>query len=155
MPERVGFIGLGIMGQGMARNLLKAGFPLTVWNRTASKMDPLVEAGAKASQNPADVAANSEIIVVCVSDTPDVEAVITGPQGILEGAKAGSLVIDCSTISPSVTRELAQTLAQHQIAMLDAPISGGSEGAAKGTLSKPVRHMGKDLVFLLKPLAPN
>jgi 3-hydroxyisobutyrate dehydrogenase len=135
MPERVGFIGLGIMGQGMARNLLQAGFPLTVWNRTASKVEPLVAAGAKAGQSPADVAANSDIIVICVSDTPDVEAVITGPQGVLEGAKPGSLVIDCSTISPIATRELAKTLAQHNIAMLDAPVSGGSEGAAKGTLS--------------------
>jgi 3-hydroxyisobutyrate dehydrogenase len=119
----------------MARNLLQAGFPLTVWNRTATKVQPLVEAGAKAGQSPADVAANSDVIVICVSDTPDVEAVMTGPQGVLEGAKPGSLVIDCSTISPIVTRELAQTLAQHNIAMLDAPVSGGSEGAAKGTLS--------------------
>jgi 3-hydroxyisobutyrate dehydrogenase len=144
MPERVGFIGLGIMGQGMARNLLKAGFPLTVWNRTASKAESLVEAGAKAGQNPAEVAANSDIIIICVSDTPDVEAVITGPEGILEGAKAGSLVIDCSTISPIATRELAQTLAERQIAMLDAPISGGSEGAAKGTLSIMVGGKAKD-----------
>ncbi|MCP5015762.1 MAG: NAD(P)-binding domain-containing protein [Ketobacter sp.] len=91
MPEQVGFVGLGIMGQGMAHNLLKADFPLTVWNRTANKMEPLVESGAQAGQSPADVAANNDIIVVCVSDTPDVEAVILGNQGVLEGAKAGSL----------------------------------------------------------------
>jgi 3-hydroxyisobutyrate dehydrogenase len=135
MSEKVGFVGLGIMGQGMSRNLLKAGFELTVWNRTASRMAPLVEAGARAAASPAEVAAHGGIIVICVSDTPDVEAVILGPEGILAGAKAGSLVIDCSTISPAVTINLAKALAEKGVAMLDAPVSGGSEGAAKGTLS--------------------
>jgi 3-hydroxyisobutyrate dehydrogenase len=144
MPEKVGFVGLGIMGQGMARNLLKAGFEVTVWNRTAGKMGPLVEVGGKAGQNPADVAAQSDVIVICVSDTPDVEAVILGERGILEGAKAGSLVVDCSTISPLATRELAKKLAEKNIAMLDAPVSGGSEGAAKGTLSIMVGGAAKD-----------
>lgn len=144
MPEKVGFIGLGIMGQGMARNLLKAGFPLTVWNRTAAKMEPLVAAGAQAGQHPADVAARSDIVVICVSDTPDVEAVILGEQGVLAGAGAGSLVIDCSTISPIATRRLAQTLAGRNVAMLDAPVSGGSEGAAQGTLSIMVGGEAKD-----------
>lgn len=136
MTENVGFVGLGIMGQGMAHNLLKAGFPLTVWNRTASKMEPLVAAGARAGRDPADVAAQSDMVLVCVSDTPDVEAVILGQeQGIVQGAKAGSLVVDCSTISPLATRKLAAALAEKGVAMLDAPVSGGSEGAAKGTLS--------------------
>lgn len=135
MAERVGFIGLGIMGRGMANNLLKAGFKVRVWNRTASRMDALVEAGAEAGSSPADVAANSDIIITCVSDTPDVERVILGEEGVVHGAKAGSLVIDCSTISPQVTREIAAKLAEKNIHMLDAPISGGSEGAAKGTLS--------------------
>lgn len=135
MAERVGFIGLGIMGRGMANNLLKAGFKVRVWNRTASRMDALVEAGAEAGSSPADVAANSDIIVTCVSDTPDVERVILGEDGVIHGAKAGSLVIDCSTISPQTTREIAAKLAEKNIHMLDAPISGGSEGAAKGTLS--------------------
>lgn len=135
MSENIGFIGLGIMGQGMARNLLKAGFALTVWNRTVSKITPLVEAGATAGESPADVAAQSDMIVTCVSDTPDVEAVILGDKGILHGAKAGSLVIDCSTISPVATQEMAAALKEKDVAMLDAPISGGSEGAAKGTLS--------------------
>jgi 3-hydroxyisobutyrate dehydrogenase len=136
MTEKVGFVGLGIMGQGMAHNLLKAGFPLTVWNRTAGKMEPLVAAGAVAGRDPADVAAQSDVVVVCVSDTPDVEAVILGQeQGIVQGAKAGGLVIDCSTISPLATRKLAAALAEKGVAMLDAPVSGGSEGAAKGTLS--------------------
>lgn len=144
MAERIGFIGLGIMGQGMARNLLKAGFPLTVWNRTASRMEPLVAAGAAAGGDPADVAAHSDVTIICVSDTPDVEAVILGERGVLAGAAAGSLVIDCSTISPKVTRELAATLAGRGVAMLDAPISGGSEGAAQGTLSIMVGGEAKD-----------
>ena len=135
MSEKVGFIGLGIMGQGMSKNLLKAGFDVTVWNRSAGKIDALVEAGAQAGANPADVAARSDVTVICVSDTPDVEAVIAGPNGVLEGAKPGSLVIDCSTISPTVTVKLAEALAEKSVAMLDAPISGGSEGAANGTLS--------------------
>ena len=144
MPDKIGFIGLGIMGRGMAHNLLKAGFELTVWNRTASKMEPLVEAGAQAGQNPADVAAQSDVTVICVSDTPDVEAVLTGANGVIEGARSGSLVIDCSTISPIVTKELAKTLAEREVAMLDAPISGGSEGAAQGTLSIMVGGEAKD-----------
>lgn len=135
MAERVGFIGLGIMGRGMANNLLKAGFSVRVWNRTASRADALVEAGAERGSSPADVAANSDIIVTCVSDTPDVERVVLGEDGVIHGAKAGSLVVDCSTISPQVTKEIAAKLAEKGVKMLDAPISGGSEGAAKGTLS--------------------
>jgi len=135
MTEKIGFIGLGIMGRGMAHNLLKAGFEVTVWNRTAVRMDPLVAAGASAGNSPADVAAQSDITLVCVSDTPDVEAVILGAEGVIEGAKAGSLVVDHSTISPTATKAIAAKLAAKGVQMLDAPISGGSEGAAKGTLS--------------------
>jgi 3-hydroxyisobutyrate dehydrogenase len=135
MSERVGFIGLGIMGRGMAANLLKAGFTVRLWNRTASRMEPLLEKGAQAGSSPADVAAHSDIIVTCVSDTPDVEAVILGEEGVIHGAKPGSLVIDCSTISPQATQQIAAKLAERGVAMLDAPISGGSEGAANGTLS--------------------
>ena len=135
MSERVGFIGLGIMGRGMAHNLLKAGFAVRVWNRTASRAEGLVAAGAEAGSSPADVAAQSDIIVICVSDTPDVEDVVLGEQGVIEGAQPGSVVIDCSTISPHVTRDIAAKLAEKDVHMLDAPISGGSEGAAKGTLS--------------------
>ena len=102
MTERIGYIGLGIMGRGMARNLLKAGFPLTVWNRTASRMDELVAEGAAAGKNPADVAANSDLIITCVSDTPDVEAVILGEQGVIHGAKTGALVIDHSGSSTTM-----------------------------------------------------
>lgn len=133
--EKIGFIGLGIMGRGMARNLLKGGFEVCVWNRTASRMQSLVEAGATAGANPADVAAKSDIIITCVSDTPDVKAVILGDNGVIHGAKAGSLVIDMSTISPQITVKIAEKLAEKKVLMLDAPISGGSEGAERGTLS--------------------
>lgn len=135
MRETVGFIGLGIMGRGMAHNLLRAGFAVCVWNRTAERMAPLLEAGATAGDNPADVAAQTDIIITCVSDTPDVEAVILGENGVLEGARPGALVIDMSTISPQATRDIADRLAAKAVHMLDAPISGGSEGAARGTLS--------------------
>lgn len=135
MSERVGFIGLGIMGRGMAKNILQAGFPLRVWNRTASRMDALLEAGAERGESPADVAANSDIVVTCVSDTPDVEAVVLGENGIIQGARSGALVIDCSTISPQTAKRIAGVLGDAGVHMLDAPVSGGSEGAAKGTLS--------------------
>ena len=131
----IGFIGLGIMGHGMAANLLRAGFPLTIWNRTRSRMDELMAAGARAGESPADVARHSEIIITCVSDTPDVRAVILGDAGVIHGARAGSLIIDMSTISPQATREIAAALAKDELHMLDAPISGGSEGAVNGTLS--------------------
>lgn len=145
MSERVGFIGLGIMGQGMARNLLKAGFSVRVWNRTTSKMDALVSEGAQAGATPADVAAQSDIIITCVSDTPDVEKVILGEDGVIHGAAAGSLVIDCSTISPQATKDIADQLKAKGIQMLDAPVSGGSEGAAKGTLTIMVGGAAEDV----------
>lgn len=135
MSERVGFIGLGIMGRGMAHNLLKAGFDVRVWNRTAARMGDLVAAGAAAASSPADVAAHSDIIFICVSDTPDVEAVVLGADGVRAGARPGSLVIDTSTISPQAEREIAARLAERGVHLLDAPVSGGSEGAARGTLS--------------------
>jgi 3-hydroxyisobutyrate dehydrogenase len=135
MSETIGFIGLGIMGRGMVANLLQAGFVVCVWNRTASRVEPFVEIGATVGASPADVAAHSDIIITCVSDTPDVEAVILGEDGVIHGVKEGSLVVDMSTISPQATREMAAKLAEKSVHMLDAPISGGSEGAAKGTLS--------------------
>ena len=135
MSERIGFIGLGIMGRGMARNLLQAGFKVTVWNRTPARMAPLVEAGAQAGDSPADVAARSDIIITCVSDTPDVVAVILGEDGVIHGAQRGALVVDMSTISPQETQRIAAALQEKGVHMLDAPISGGSEGAVRGTLS--------------------
>lgn len=144
MAERVGFIGLGIMGLGMARNLLKAGFPVCAWNRTISKAEDLTSAGATVGANPAEVAAQSDIIITCVSDTPDVEQVILGENGVIHGAKPGALVIDCSTISPQATQVIAEKLAEKGVKMLDAPISGGSEGAANGTLSIMVGGAAED-----------
>ena len=133
--ERIGFVGLGTMGASMAANLLRAGAQLTVWNRTPGQAGPLLEMGAQAAESAAAVATRSEISVVCVSDTPDVEAVLFGPGGIAEGATRGSLVIDCSTISPDATREFGRRLAELGVAMVDAPVSGGSEGARLGTLT--------------------
>ena len=131
----IGFIGLGIMGRGMTHNLLNKGHHVVVWNRTASRMDEFVTAGATAAASPSAVAQQCDIILICVSDTPDVEAVINGGDGVLAGISAGKLVIDHSTISPQVTKNLAAQINDKGATMLDAPISGGSEGAAKGTLS--------------------
>lgn len=133
--KRVGFVGTGIMGAPMARNLIRAGFSVTVWNRTASKAAPLVEEGAVNAASPAAVAAASEVTFSCVSDSPDVEAVALGPGGILEGAEPGSVYIDCSTISPEVARRVEQAASSRGVAMLDAPVSGGDVGARNGTLA--------------------
>jgi 3-hydroxyisobutyrate dehydrogenase len=143
--ERIGFVGLGTMGASMAANLLKAGAQLTVWNRTQGRAAELVAQGAAAASSPADVARNSAIVVVCVSDTPDVEAVLFGADGVLAGAASGSLVIDCSTIAPESTREFGRSLAERGIGMVDAPVSGGSEGARLGTLTMFVGGADQDV----------
>jgi len=135
MNESIGFIGLGIMGSGMAANLLRAGFDVTVWNRSPGRITPLAQAGAAVADSPAAVAGSSTLIITCVSDTPDVEEVVLGKNGVIETIRPGSLVIDCSTISPTATKAIAARLATHGAHWLDAPVSGGSEGAAKGTLS--------------------
>jgi len=136
--KRIGYIGLGIMGSAMARNLLDAGYALTVWNRTKSKAAALVKAGARWADSPAEVAAHVEAICINVTDTPDVEQVIFGQRGIVEGNPgdtAGLVVIDHSTISPAATRRFAEALGEYEIDMLDAPVSGGDVGARDGTLS--------------------
>jgi 2-hydroxy-3-oxopropionate reductase len=133
--KRIGFIGLGLMGGGMSMNLLRAGFPLTVWNRTESKMRSLLEAGAEGARSPREVAENSDIVVTIVTDSPDVEEVLLGPDGAIHGAKPGDIFIDMSTISPIVTRRIAGELAKRGVKMLDAPVSGGDIGARDGTLS--------------------
>jgi 3-hydroxyisobutyrate dehydrogenase len=133
--ERVGFVGLGTMGAAMAANLGRAGYPLQVWNRTPGKAGPLVDIGATEANSPRDLAAAVDIVVICVSDTPDVEAVLFGSDGIADGAHDGLLVIDCSTISPAATRDFARRLGERGVAMIDAPVSGGSEGAMHGTLT--------------------
>lgn len=132
---RVGFIGLGIMGAPMAANLLRAGFDVTVWNRSPSRTAPLLEAGANGADSPADVAAASEVTLSCVTNSGDVEEVALGPNGVIEGAKPGSAYIDCSTIAPETARKVAAALAKRGVAMLDAPVSGGDIGAQAGTLA--------------------
>jgi 3-hydroxyisobutyrate dehydrogenase len=145
MNERVGFIGLGVMGQGMVRNLLKADFEVSVWNRTAKRIEPLIEAGAKGTKSPQDLASQCDVVITCVSDTPDVKEVVLGERGVIHGAKSGALLIDMSTISPQATREMAAKLYEKGVHMLDAPISGGSEGAAKGTLSIMIGGNGEQV----------
>jgi 3-hydroxyisobutyrate dehydrogenase len=133
--ERIGFVGLGTMGAAMAANLIRAGADLTVWNRTPGRATALLALDAQEAETPAAAAAASEAIVICVSDTPDVEAVLFGTGGVAEGAHPGSLVIDCSTISPEATRQFGNQLAARGVAMVDAPVSGGSEGAELGNLT--------------------
>lgn len=133
---KVAFVGLGTMGEPMVRNLLQAGHTVAVYNRTTAKAAKLAkETKATATKSPAQAAENADIIITCVSDSPDVETVVLGEAGIIHGARAGSLVIDMSTMSPNVTRQIAQALSEKEVSMLDAPVSGGSEGAQKGTLS--------------------
>jgi 3-hydroxyisobutyrate dehydrogenase len=135
---RVGFVGLGTMGAAMAANLARAGFPLTVWNRTPGRAPELKDLGVHEASSLTDLAAAADVVVICISDTPDVESALFGSggqPGIADGLRAGSLVIDCSTISPSATRTFAERLRAKEIAMVDAPVSGGSEGAQKATLT--------------------
>lgn len=135
MHKRVGFIGLGIMGRPMAGHLLKAGYPLTVWNRSSAAVDALVQEGAQAASGPADVARGSDIVFTMVGDSSDVEQVILGPGGVLAGARPGLVIIDMTTISPEVTRGIAARCGELGVHMLDAPVSGGEKGALEATLS--------------------
>src|SRR5207302_7215386 len=132
---RIGFIGLGTMGAPMARNLLDAGFTVTVHNRTREKEERLAEAGAARAATPAEAAAEADIVVTIVADTPDVEHVLFADDGVASGAKPGSLVCDMSPISPDATRHFGARLRERDVGMIDAPVSGGSEGAEKGTLT--------------------
>ncbi|MGI8914717.1 MAG: 2-hydroxy-3-oxopropionate reductase [Chloroflexota bacterium] len=135
MAESIGFIGLGIMGKPMARNLLQAGRALVVHNRSRAAVDELVAAGALAAGSPREVAQQTNIIITMLPDSPDVAAVVEGPDGILAGAQAGHVLLDMSTISPVVAQRLAQAAAAKGVTMLDAPVSGGDKGAIAGTLS--------------------
>ena len=135
MAERIGFIGLGIMGKPMVRNLLNAGFAVSVWNRSRPAIDELVADGAQATSSPREVAEQSDIVITMVTDGPDVEQVLLGEQGVIEGAHSGLLVIDMSTISPVTTRQIADHLRERDVHLLDAPVSGGDKGAVAGTLS--------------------
>ena len=143
--KNICFIGLGIMGRPMCRNLIDAGYHLILYNRTASKTDEFIKIGAESTDTPAQAAEKSDIIMTMVSDTPDVEEVILGEDGVIHGAKSDSVVIDMSTISPSVTRSIANKLSEKGIDMLDAPVSGGDTGAKAGALAIMVG--GKKGVF--------
>jgi 3-hydroxyisobutyrate dehydrogenase len=135
--ERVGFVGTGIMGAPMARNAVKAGFPVTVTNRTLSRAEPLAKDGATVVKTPREVAERSDIVVTMVPNTPHVETAVFGPDGVAAGARDGLLLIDMSTISPTATRELAERAAKNRppFHTLDAPVSGGEPGAIEARLS--------------------
>jgi 2-hydroxy-3-oxopropionate reductase len=136
MAEKVGFIGLGIMGKPMAKNLMEAGYELVLYNRTREKAEELAEEGsAEVAGNPKEVAENSDVIVTMLPDSPQVEEVVAGKDGVLEGVREGALLVDMSTISPVVTEELAEAVKKRGASMLDAPVSGGDVGAIEGTLS--------------------
>jgi 3-hydroxyisobutyrate dehydrogenase len=134
MKPRVALIGLGLMGSPMAANLLKAGFPLTVWNRTAEKAQKLAKLGATAAKSPADAAAKADILLTIVSDPLALEQVLWGEQGAFPALKSGSVLIDSSTVSPALARRIAKACAEKSVAFLDAPVTGGTWGAEKGEL---------------------
>lgn len=142
---KIGFIGLGIMGRSMSFNLYRAGYEVMVWNRTASKMKEAEKWGAKTASSPRELAQYCNLIITMVGDTPDVLEVVEGEEGVIHGARPGTYLIDMSTISPEVTRSLAERVKKHGIVMLDAPVSGGDVGAKNGTLSIMVGGEKKDV----------
>jgi len=160
--ERVGFIGLGIMGKPMARHLLEAGYPLTVFNRSRESQNSLVDAGAAAGISPLHVADQSDVVITMLPDSPDVERVILGKEGVLDGLHSGGLVIDMSTVLPSLARDIHDKAQQQGCAALDAPVSGGQVGAQNANLSimvggpdeaferaKPIlEKMGKNIIHV-------
>lgn len=131
----IGFIGLGIMGKPMARNLIKAGYSLIVYNRSRPSVDELAKEGAKTASHPQEVAAQAEVVITMLPDSPEVDQVYSGDRGVFAGAQPGRLLIDMSSISPVVARRLAAEAEKQSLDMLDAPVSGGEAGAISGTLS--------------------
>ncbi len=144
MSTRIGFIGLGIMGKPMAHKLMKAGHKLVVYNRSQAPVKELAADGATGADSPKAVASQSEVVITMLPDSPQVQEVMTGKEGVLAGAKAGTLVIDMSTISPVVTQEVAKVAQAQGVRMLDAPVSGGDVGARQGTLSIMVGGSAED-----------
>ena len=164
MKPTIGFIGLGLMGGPMASNLVKAEFPVTVWNRTASKAESLVKQGAKLAANPRAVALQADVLITIVSDPAALEEVLWGANGAIEGLRRGSLYIDSSTVSPDLARRVAKVCANRGVEFLDAPVTGGNWGAEKGELlymiggdakafdrAKPVLDVLGKKFFLLGP----
>lgn len=135
MPPRVGYIGLGLMGKSIARNILNAGFPLTVHNRSRQAVQELVTEGATEAFSPREVAEGSDIVFTNLPDSPDVEMVAIGSNGIIEGSREGMVFVDNSTIKPETARHIAKVLSETGVAALDAPVSGGDVGAKAGTLA--------------------
>jgi 2-hydroxy-3-oxopropionate reductase len=162
MKKRIGFVGLGIMGRPMARNLLKAGYPLVVFDLNKDAMEDLVKAGALAAHSSKEVAERTDVIITMLPDSPEVKEVILGKDGVIEGVRRDSVVIDMSSINPLVTQEIARALNGKGVKMLDAPVSGGETGAIQGTLAIMVggekkvfedsleifRAMGKNIVHV-------
>ena len=132
--KHIGLIGLGLMGRPMGMNLLKAGYPLTVWNRTASRADELVAAGARLAKSPQEVAAVCDFLLTMVSDPPALEEVLWGPCGVMQSLKGGSIYVDSSTVSPALARKIAAACSERGVRFLDAPVTGGDWGAKKGEL---------------------
>lgn len=133
--KKIGFIGLGIMGKPMAKNLLKAGYPLTVYDIVPDKAEEVVEAGAKAGSSSKDVAEKSEIVITMLPNSPEVKEAVLGKNGVLEGAKPGTILIDMSSIAPLASKEVAEKAKEKGVTVLDAPVSGGEPKAIKGTLA--------------------
>lgn len=133
--EKIGFIGLGVMGKPMAANLIKSGYPVTVYNRSANPVEELVKMGAQKGSSAKDTAASADVIITMLPDSPDVKAVVMGKDGVLEGAKKGAVLVDMSSIAPLVAQEVARAADEKGVAMLDAPVSGGEPKAIDGTLA--------------------
>ncbi|TET83382.1 MAG: 2-hydroxy-3-oxopropionate reductase, partial [Anaerolineales bacterium] len=135
MKQRIGYIGLGLMGKPIAHNIMKAGFPLTVHNRSRAPVEELVAEGAELADSPRAVAEASDVVFTNLPDSPDVEQVVLGPNGVIEGCRPGMVFIDNSTIKPETARSIASKLAEVEVSALDAPVSGGDVGAKAGTLA--------------------
>jgi 2-hydroxy-3-oxopropionate reductase len=158
MKKRVGFIGLGIMGKPMAKNLLKAGFPLVVFSRSEGSVAELVKEGALSADSSKGVAERAELIITMLPDSPEVKEVVLGEGGVIQGVKPGAVVIDMSSINPLVTQEIARTLDVKGVKMLDAPVSGGETGAIQGTLAIMVggeKKVFEDCLEILKAMGKN
>ena len=149
--ERIGFIGTGIMGKPMACNLLEAGYSLTVHNRTKAKAKTILDKGADWAASPADIAKGRDVVITCVTDTPDVKEVLLGENSVIEAAERGLICVDMSTISPAVTKEIGQVLETKGVILIDAPISGGEIGARQGKLSIMMGG-AKEVVEKVRPI---
>lgn len=149
MP-RIGFIGIGLMGRPLCQRLLEAGFALTVWNRQPDKCQPLCQQGALLAASPADLAADSDVIILCVSDSSAVQAVVSGTTGLLPALRQDQVIIDLSSIDPDITRELAATVQAKGAHWVDAPVSGGVVGAETGTLVIMAGGMPPSLIVCVR-----